>query len=172
MFLEPSDAQLRGVDYKNLLTMFEWRIRKFRACEVRKIPIPGQMDTEDSRALEIFQLALLVYIERASGGTPRKSEKLRTWLSKAFAIFSQLETWQRQFPLLILGCEARTDEERMVILDLISRTEENTSVRNLRGMQGIIQSLWAQDDLAEQDVGYTDKIKAILSSSEVLPSFI
>jgi hypothetical protein len=130
------------------------------------------MDTEDSRALEIFQLALLVYIERASGGSPEKSEKLRTWLNKAFAIFSQLDTWQRQFPLLILGCEARTDEERMVILDLISRTEENTSVRNLRGMQGIIQSLWAQDDLAEQDLGYTDKIKAILSSSKVLPSFI
>jgi hypothetical protein len=59
-----------------------------------------------------------------------------------------------------------------VVLDLISRTEENTSVRSLRGMKGIIQSLWAQDDLAEHDLGYTDKIKAILSSSEVLPSFI
>jgi hypothetical protein len=126
------------------------------------------MDTEDSRTLEIFQLALLVFIERASGGSPGKSEKLRTWLNKAYAIFSQLKTWQRQFPLLILGYEARTDEDRMVILDLISRTEENTSVRSLQGMKG----LWAQDDLAEQDLGYTDKINAILSSSEVLPSFI
>ena len=172
MFLEPPDARLRGVDYKNLLTMFEWRIRKFRACEVRKDSPPGQMATEDSRTLEIFQLALLVFIERASGGSPGKSEKLRTLLNKAFAIFSQLKTWQRKFPLLILGCEARTDEDRMVVLDLISRTEENTSVRSLRGMKGIIQSLWAQDDLAEHDLGYTDKIKAILSSSEVLPSFI
>jgi hypothetical protein len=39
-------------------------------------------------------------------------------------------------------------------------------------MKGIIQSLWVQDELAERDLGYTDKIKAILSSSEILPSFI
>jgi hypothetical protein len=49
-------------------------------------------------------------------------------------------------------CEARTDEDRVVILDLISRTEENTSVRSLQGIKGIIQSLWVQDDLADFQV--------------------
>ena len=96
---------------------------------------------------------------------------MRSRIEKSLLIFSRAATLQRQFPLLILGCEARTDEDRMVVLDLMSRTEKNTGIRNLQCMRGIIQSLWAQDDLAEKEIGYTEKMRAVLSSSGILPSF-
>jgi len=67
---------------------------------------------------------------------------------------------QRQFPLLILGCEARTDEDRMVVLDLISGTEQSKSVCTLGNVKSLIQSLWAQDDLTEQELGYVDKVSS------------
>jgi len=169
---ELSDTCSSGVSHRNLLTILEWKIRKLPVLEEHKHPHPGQTVTEDSMMQEVVQLTLLVYIERVTGSSPGQSENMRSRIGRAFAIFSLVETWQRQFPLLILGCEARTDEERLVILDLISRTEENTSVRSLGSMKGILQSLWAQDDLAERELGYTDKIRAVLSSSEILPSFI
>jgi Fungal specific transcription factor domain len=170
--LEPGEARWGGTDEKNALTILEWKIRNFPVvCTFQNPPAPSAMAIDDSQSQVLFQLALLVYLERASGGSFVQSETMRSRLDAAFTIFSQLKTLHRQFPLLILGCEARSDEHRMVVLDLISRTEESTHVRSLQNLKGIIQSLWAQDDLAERDLGYTDKITAVLSSSTILPSF-
>ncbi len=140
MPLNVPDAQSHEFNSENLLTILEWKIRTIPVSE-GPLP-PGKIIMEESKTLEIFQLALLVYIERASGSSPGQSENMRSRLNRAFVIFSQVKTWQRQFPLLILGCEARADEDRIVVLDLISRTEENTNTRNLRGMKDILQSLW------------------------------
>jgi len=170
--LESPDVHSRGIDNQNLLTILEWRISKIPVWGGCEDPTPGQMVTEDFRCLELFQLAILVYLQRASGKSPEQSENMRSRLARAFTIFSQIETMQRQFPMLILACEARTDDDRIIVLDLISRTEENQVLRSLGSMRGIIQSLWAQDDLAEREINYTDKIKVVLSSREILPSFI
>ena len=170
--LSPPSRASWEAENKNLLTVLEWEIRKFNIVKGPPPDIPPCHITEDWRDLELFQLTLLVYLERASGRSSGQSGKLRLRINKAFTIFSQLGTCQRRFPLLILGCEAQTDEERIVLLDLVTRTEENSSVRNFRSMKDILQSLWAQDDLAEKNLGYSEKIKAVLNSSEILLSFI
>ena len=170
MVLEPPNGQSRVVNDKNLHTILEWKIRSIPVSE--EDPLPGEMITEESKTLELFKLALLVYLERVSGSSPGQSEQMRSRLNRAFAIFSKIKTCQRHFPLVIIGCEATTDHDRIVVLDLISRTEKDSYVRSLQNMKAIIQSLWAQDDLSEGGLGYKDKIKTVLSSSEILPSFI
>jgi len=169
MALEPPNGQSQVVDDNNLLTILEWKIR---SIPVRDDPLPSEMIAEESRALELFQLALLVYLKRVSGSSLRQSEKMQSMLNRAFTIFSQIKTCQRYFPLVIIGCEATTEHDRIVVLDLISRTEKYSYTRSLQHMKAIIQSLWAQDDLSGGVLGYKDKIKAVLSSSETLPSFI
>lgn len=125
----------------------------------------------DSKTQELFKLSLLVYLERTLGDSPGQSAKLRKMINKAFSTFSELKALPWRFILLILGCEARSDEDRIVVLDLISRTENSNSVRSLQSMKGTIESLWAQDDLWDQELNYTDKFTAVVSSSEILPSF-
>ena len=171
MALEPQGILTRRSQNKNLLTILEWKVRRFPACDLLQDATRSSTTIDDSRSQELFQLALLVYLERVAGGTPKESANMRERLKRAFCIFSGMGTMQRQFPLLILGCEARTDEERMVVLDLIARTEEHTSVRSLESVKSIIQSLWAQDDLAEREIDYGDKMTAVVSSSFILPSF-
>lgn len=125
-------------------------------------------DPDTTIMMELFKLATLIYLERASGNTlsPDKSQQ---WIHRAFTIFSQLNSCEQLLPLLLLGCEARTDDERIIILDLIARSEE----RNLlKCTQYMIEGIWAQDDLAEKDLDYVDKLATVLSSCTVMMTFV
>ncbi|KUJ23302.1 uncharacterized protein LY89DRAFT_680072 [Mollisia scopiformis] len=174
MILQAKSRRAAGLNHKDLLAVLEWKIRSIN------VPIanpmegldPSEMVSEKLMTEELFKLALFIFVERSLGDSSTKSEKLRSRTRSAFHIFSRLESLHRQFPLLIIANEARTDEDRLIVLDLISRTEENRSLRCLRGMKETIQSLWAQDDLAEKEPGYTEKIRAVLSSGGIMPSFI
>lgn len=168
----PSKPSSRNVDDTSLLLILEWRIRQSVVLTEFKEPLPGEWLSECEGTLIIYHLALLVYLERASGVTSQASNTLRSRIHRALNIFSHLKTLQRHFPLLIIGCEARGDEERLIVLDLISRTEQKSSVRSLESVKGLIQSLWAQDDLADQDLNYTEKVRAVMSSRASLPAFV
>jgi hypothetical protein len=170
--LEPLVSKSRAIEHHNLLAIFEWRVGELTDSEEYNNSLPGQMGLPSSLVLEIIKLTLLVYLERASGIHPSQSVKMSLRIQKAFTIFSQLEIWHRQLPLLILGCEARTDKDRMVIIDLISRTEQSIGGQSFGNLKSLIQSLWSQDDLAERELHYTDKIRAVLSSSNNLPLFV
>lgn len=161
------------VDQKTRLTILEWEIRKMPVIEDSGAWSGLLPCIEEDKTLEVFQLALLVYLERASDNSVSQSAALRSRVNTAFRLLSKVRTFQRQFPLLILGSEARTDEDRIVVLDLISRTEKNSSARSLRSIKNTLQSLWAQDDLAQdRDPSYIDKFRAVLGSNQTLLSFI
>lgn len=161
-----------GANYNNIISILEWRIREYPFENEATSLIQGNQIYEDCRTLELSQLALLVYLERMSRDFPRESKKILPLVRRAFELFAQADSMQRQFPLLILGREARTDEDRIIVLDLITRTEEKTPIRNLGGVKSLIQSLWAQDDLAEQELGYAEKMRAVLSSRATLMAFV
>lgn len=93
-------------------------------------------------------------------------------MDNAFSIFEELETCQWPFPLLIFACEARGDGERMVILDLIAKTERNARVRSLESLKIMIRFVWTQDDLSEEPIDYADKMSALMSISDSVPSFV
>lgn len=154
------------MNHKNLLLVLEHRIRNFAAYECP--PLSGPEDL----TIQVFQLALLVYLERTSGMSLRQSQEIEVRIERAFRLFERLETMERQFPVLILGCEARRDEDRVVVLDLIERTERRTGARSFRSTRRVLERLWAQDDLMERELGYTEKMRTILSSGENLLSFV
>jgi hypothetical protein len=116
-------------------------------------------------------LATLVYLERQSNNFSGRSEEIDAWTDRAFALFTRLSGFDQPFPLFIFGCEARTDEQRMNILELISRTEQVPMSKNLQSVTQIILSVWVQDDLADGALDYFSKLDAIFSSMEIIPSF-
>ena len=130
--------------------------------------------TEDlDQVLELFRLAGLVYLERISKNFSGQSRKLDTWTEKAFLIFNKLDTCRNTFPLFVFGCEARTDDRRMMILKLIAKTERNPHLRNLLDTKVLIQSAWIQDDLqVDGEVEYIQKLGLVLSTSDAIPNFV
>ncbi|PQE32570.1 zinc-finger transcription factor protein [Rutstroemia sp. NJR-2017a WRK4] len=81
-------------------------------------------------------------------------------VERAYILLDELETSNSAFPLLIIGCEARADEQRMRILQHIERAS-------------ILQQIWVQDDLAvDYELDYLNRLDAVISSYQIMPSFV
>ncbi|KAH6876623.1 fungal-specific transcription factor domain-containing protein [Thelonectria olida] len=169
--LEPSNPEYHTDDYKSYIRVLEWKLRRIRV-------IPSDIDDIEPaivaswRVLELFRLATLIYVVRSSEGATKASTKLDAWIETAFAIMSQVDACQSPFPLLILGCEADSDERRMVWLELVSKTKKATHPRDLEFVTAIMQAVWAQDDLAEEGLDYAHKLHVIFSSNEIVPALV
>ncbi|KAI0555996.1 fungal-specific transcription factor domain-containing protein [Xylaria curta] len=123
---------------------------------------------------EVFRTAVLVYISRICMNRFGESRDLGPLLDRGFAQMEQMQTCERLFPIFILGCEADTDERRIMILNLLRRTE-NKRVRALDCIRRGLESVWIQDDLhADEDMtlDYMDKLSVVVSSSHTLPTFV
>ncbi|KAL5042601.1 hypothetical protein BDW71DRAFT_144495 [Aspergillus fruticulosus] len=139
------------------------------AWELQTLPLPDAPDP----TFELFRLAILVYFDRMTASTlePRSSTQAR--IQHALTIFATLDSCPRQFPLFIIGCEARTDEERCTVLELIDRTEKTASSRSVVILRALIKAVWVQDDLAgDRELGYREKMTAIVSVCSLLPMFV
>ncbi|KAI0111430.1 fungal-specific transcription factor domain-containing protein [Daldinia grandis] len=153
-------------DYKGFLKIVDWRIRSMPL----DVTINHSADTP--LIMELYQLAMLVYLNRASDNLLNQAIGIQRHIERAFTIFSQLDSCVRQFPIFILGCEARRDDQRTVVLDLISRSEKEGSSRSFNHVKLLMQAIWAQDDLANGDINYWDKLSYIISCCSILPTFV
>lgn len=146
--------------YCNFMHGISWRLASL-ATSVTSDPI-----------LELFYLATIVYLNRATGNLLEPETITQQRISRAFTIFAPMGLCERQFPLFILGCEARTDEDRRMVLDLVDRTDRAVSSRWMFLTRAFIQKVWVQDDLAGGELDYMDKLSAIMSTCKILPPLV
>lgn len=129
-------------------------------------------DVDGPLITELYRLAVLVYLDRASDNLLNQGAKAQEQIDRAFTILAQLRSCERQFPIFILGCEARSDDQRAVVLDLIDRTEKGVSSRSCNHLRLLLQAIWTQDDLAVREANYWDKVSYIISCCNILPTFV
>ncbi|KAL4861459.1 hypothetical protein BDV12DRAFT_191071 [Aspergillus spectabilis] len=112
--------------------------------------------------------ATLIYLYRASNSTlPGLS--IVTDLPGPFHNSAPIRS---NLPHFILGCEAGTDTQRSIVLNLFEQTEKSTSSRSLFLVKKIIQAIWVQNDLAESGILYMGRLSAIVSCCPILPTFV
>ncbi|KAF1846635.1 uncharacterized protein K460DRAFT_395983 [Cucurbitaria berberidis CBS 394.84] len=153
-------------EYKGFLEVLDWRIRNLAASTT------DDEISEMTTVTQLFQLAMLVYLNRATENLLDQSVRTQQQIEKGFALLSQLASCERQFPVFVLGCEARTDDQRTIILDLIARTESRDSSRSFNHVKLLVQAVWAQDDLANWGLKYWDKLSSIISCCTIVPSLV
>ncbi|KAL4751359.1 fungal-specific transcription factor domain-containing protein [Aspergillus terricola var. indicus] len=137
--------------------------------ELQSFSLP---DTPDP-TFELFHLAILVYFNRMTACALEPRSITQTRIQRALTIFAALDSCPRQFPLFIIGCEARTDEERCTVLELIDRTEKTASSRSVVILSALIKAVWVQDDLAgDRELDYREKMTAIISVCSLMPMFV
>ncbi|KAH7383965.1 fungal-specific transcription factor domain-containing protein [Pyrenochaeta sp. MPI-SDFR-AT-0127] len=149
-------------DFKGYIRILDWRIRN----------LPTHFDGKHSPIHELFLLATQIYLNRVTGDLLNHADNIEAALKRGFSLFSQLDCCERQYPLFVIGCEARTDEQRLTVLDLISRTEKRNSSRSMNHVKILVPALWAQDDLADKELNYWDKMSSIISSCTIIPSLV
>lgn len=153
-------------DHKGFLTVLDWRIRT--------VPVLLEPDEVAEMAIivELYRLAIHIYVNRVSENLLGQASRTQQRIDEAFTLLSRLPSCERQFPIFILGCEARTDDQRAIILDLISRTEKNITSRSFNHVTLLLHALWAQDDLADSELNYWHKLTSIISRCTVVPSLV
>lgn len=156
-------------EYSAYVKILAWRIRNISGPSVTE---RGMASLEGGRVTQLFQLSMLVYLNRATGGSIEPEPEIQEHIARAFGIFTELSACERQFPLFILGCEARTEDERCIVLDLINRTETCASSRSLFLVRRLIQAIWVQDDLADGKLNYADTLSAMISCCAIMPTFV
>ena len=139
----------------------------------RSIVSPSGSD--NSVLLELYQLATLVYTTRVLEDITGLPRDLDAVLDRSFELLSHMEYCPRFFPLFILGTEARTDERRKLMFDLVTRTECRFNVGRMVCLRFGLRTAWVQDDLHADDevvLKYTHKISAVFSAGRTLPSVV
>ena len=154
-------------DHKSFVEVLDWRIRT--------LPIPKVTEDSDDATLvmKLYQLAILLYLNRSSEGLIDQPIRTQQQIDQAFAILPRLSSCKQQFPIYIIGLESRTDEQRAIILDVILRTEKLSSSRFFHHCKGLLQASWAQDDLAGwNNISYRSKLSSTMGLAEIVPAFV
>jgi hypothetical protein len=122
--------------------------------------------------LELYQLAALLYLERVSRNFSGASDMTSSLTESAFTILKQLDSCNVPLPLFILGLEARTDEQRIIVLGLIERTRKTSLSKSLENVHSMLQAAWTQDDLeTDKDLDYVLKLDTLVTSHLIIPTF-
>jgi hypothetical protein len=154
-------------DYKAFLEILSWRIRTL------PIPKPSEDGESETMVLQLYQLAMLVYLDQSFEGLLDEPTRKQDYVDKAFYILRRLDSCKQQFPIHVIGCEARTDEQRAVILDVISRSEKMSSSRSYNYCRLIVQAVWSQNDLAYgSNIKYGDMMTSVMGHCRILPTFV
>lgn len=139
------------------------------------MPVSTSSGADDAVAVQVYQMATRIYFVRASQSSWKLSTEIDSLIDNVFAGPLPAHACGHFFPVFILACEARTDERRTSILNLIDRTERSTKIRSIEGLRRTIQSIWVQQDLhADSDLllNYLGIMTRVISSSNALPSFV
>ena len=172
MIRRPTDVQYHNDEYENTLRCLERRITNI-------VPSAAEADMSDTTStawavtIELFKLAALIYLKRASRNFSGISPQIDAMVERVYVLLDSLEAFNPAFPLLIIGCEARTDEQRIQILEHIEKGMQTSSLRGLHGLRDILQHIWVQDDLAvDYELDYLNRLDAVITSYRIMPSFV
>ena len=150
---------------KQFLEILEWKIRS------TELPESTQKDAKAVLSLEVYKIAVLIYLNRVTGGQLKQTVDMQTHIDRGFEILAKLDTCERQFPIFVVGCEAQSDVQRAIILDIMSRTQDSATSRSLNHARLLLQALWTQDDLSGGKTQYWSKISYVISCCTIMPSF-
>ncbi|KAK2049703.1 hypothetical protein LZ31DRAFT_456951 [Colletotrichum somersetense] len=166
--LDPWDPRSRDVGYHANLRALE------RRAESISLHYGAEEDADVVYEAEIWRIATRVYLARASQNRWEPSADLDSAIDAQFVRIATFYFCRHFFPVLVLSCEARTDERRAAIIGLIDRTERSARTRSMKGLKDLIQSIWVQQDLhADSDllVNYHGIISNVVSSGTTPLSF-
>ncbi|KAF1947786.1 hypothetical protein EJ02DRAFT_439975 [Clathrospora elynae] len=166
--LYSSDPNYHTTQYQEYLNDLSSRL-----SNVRIAPQDNGQYGNTCKSLELTRLASLVYHERVSRNFSGQSTRLSAWTKHARLILVSLDIFPPPFSLFVLGCEAHTDQHRMLFLDLFTRLERGPHLNSLPDVKGMIQTAWIQKDLeVDGELEYIHMINLVLSSRNAIPSFM
>lgn len=174
--LPASDPRTQTKGYTDHIAALEQQVQRSRDLGAPLSYCPSQL-WPDKRAAtaELHRIAMLIYLARSSNVPSRLPEKLTHLMDRGMAILTGLEYCDLPFPILMIGLEARDDEERLAVLELIERTQLRPFSGHRLGCVGsFLHGIWSQADLHVDEgaqFDYMETLTAVISTCDVMPPF-
>ena len=177
--LDSSHPQYHSIKYRRELESLEHELESIgNGRHVSEENRPADLTVLDSEGrrqaavIELYRLSALIYLERASNSFSGTSAKLDAWANAAFDLLKVLEVCRYGFPVFIIACEARDDEQRIIILDCLDKMQEVLPTAGMQIVKDMIQSAWTLEDLeTERELEYMAKLDVVISGCRMMPSF-
>lgn len=156
--------------YLETIKILDWRIRNLH------FPLPAEQDPPQGpyspSMFRLYQVAMLIYLNRVTKDVLNQGPKIQAYLDDAFTILRELKSCKAHFPMYIVGWEAREDERRAIWLEMLDKTKRDPASRSMFHVGALVQAGWAQDDLADKELDYWDKVTALVRCCYTMPSFV
>ncbi|EEU37968.1 uncharacterized protein NECHADRAFT_84314 [Fusarium vanettenii 77-13-4] len=166
----PSDPGFFTDAYQDYLKMLQRGIKEIDPVEPDE---EFSLASSESTALtRIYQLAALVYIECCASNITVESSEVSEMVDEGFHLMEQLGMCNWPFPLLIFGCEARSDARRLQLLNLVSSAKRKKSGRNLRQVMSMVEFAWKQEDLGTKFISYVTRMQLLFATCGTVPIFL
>ncbi|KAH0499795.1 hypothetical protein TgHK011_006961 [Trichoderma gracile] len=95
----------------------------------------------------MYQLAVLIYLDRVVRGSFSDSRLSRASAEEAFGLLGDLGLCERPFIMVMLALQAEQDSDRLLILSTLKNAIHERPLSNLASTERIIRRIWAQHDL-------------------------
>lgn len=196
VLLDPSDPRSHDASYKERLRALEWKVDSLPSVPTSTTttttssspsisssssssPSPNNdYDSDDETpdiTIHLYKAATRIYLSRATQNPHHAPADLSALLAPAFAGPVRTCLCRHFFPLLIVACEARGEDQRAAILNLISRTEGRGYVRSMATFRAQVCAFWTQRDLCDDEglvLDYLGVMRGVVSSERALPSYV
>lgn len=184
VLLDPSDPRSHDASYKERLQALEWKVDSlpWTPTSTSTTPSPSPPSSSDydddetpDCTIDLYKAATRIYLTRATQDPSVAPADLSPLISRAFEGPLRSCYCRHFFPLLIVACEARAEDQRAAILNLIARTEGKGYVRSMAAFRAQVCAFWTQRDLCEEAElvpDYLGLMRAVVSSDRALPSYV
>ncbi|KAK3315690.1 fungal-specific transcription factor domain-containing protein [Apodospora peruviana] len=129
----------------------------------------------EQQLAELYRLAAYIYLLRMGLAMPATSPKVATLITSAFELLKQAGICERPLPLFIIALEARTDDERRLVIEVLGASVEHRPLGNMPLVRRMVLAAWVQQDLyAGEEGGQVDPLvvyNSVISGNRVPPSF-
>ncbi|KAL2066915.1 hypothetical protein VTL71DRAFT_1339 [Oculimacula yallundae] len=122
---------------------------------------------------ELYRISTHVYLCQTVSNNSEDNSRLRHLVSEALLVLKKLVICTSPWPLFIIACEIATDEERIIILDILVKMQTVRRIGNVAIMRNIIKAVWKRTDLnAMSQMGVRFIWKDLIDAKLQRPSFI
>ncbi|KAM0257112.1 hypothetical protein ACHAQJ_004576 [Trichoderma viride] len=120
----------------------------------------------------MYQLAVLIYLDRVVRGSFADSRLSRASAEEAFALLRHLGLCERPFIMIMLALQTENDSDRLLVLSALENAINERPLSNLTSTEHIIRRIWAQQDLhGNEQADALAILNTTISSNDIPPSF-
>ncbi|KAK0707352.1 fungal-specific transcription factor domain-containing protein [Lasiosphaeris hirsuta] len=120
---------------------------------------------------EVYRLAASIYLLRMARGLPRDDARVVPLVDRAMLVMRRMGLCGCAWPVFVIALEARGEEERRFVAEVLTSSLEKKPQGNVRGVKRMVFEAWVQQDLA----GEGDLLAVynkVVSGNRVPPSFV